>query len=116
MAIRHLARGALILFAILGPALPAWGAVQLELVLQGLSSPLYVAQPCDGSRRLFVVEQGGRIRVLQPGATTPTIFLDITSRVLSGGAPGMAALSAPAPTSPGPRPAVRHALVIASSV
>jgi hypothetical protein len=42
---------------------------------------------------LFVVEQGGRIKVLQPGAATPTLFLDITARVLSGGERGLLGLA-----------------------
>jgi hypothetical protein len=42
---------------------------------------------------LFVVEQGGRIKVLQPGAATPTLFLDITARVLSGGEQGLLGLA-----------------------
>ena len=56
----------------------------LEPVLSGLTSPLYVTNAHDGSGRLFILEQEGRIKVLQPGATTPTLFLDLTSRVLVG--------------------------------
>jgi len=44
----------------------------------------------DGSDRLFILEQEGRIKVLQPGVTTPTLFLDLTSRVLAGGELGLA--------------------------
>jgi glucose/arabinose dehydrogenase len=58
-------------------------AVPLVPLLSGLKDPLYVTSAHDGSNRLFVVEQDGRIKVLQPGATTPTIFLDITARVIS---------------------------------
>src|SRR5262249_32836193 len=42
-------------------------AVQLTTVVSGLSSPLFVANAHDGSQRLFIVEQPGRIQVLQPG-------------------------------------------------
>ena len=43
----------------------------------------------DGTNRLFILEQGGRILVLQPGATAPSVFLDITAKVLSGGERGL---------------------------
>ena len=39
----------------------------------------------DRTNRLFILEQGGVIKILQPGATTPTVFLNITTKVLSGG-------------------------------
>src|SRR4051812_15381223 len=61
----------------------------LEPVLSGLASPLYVTNAHDGSDRLFILEQEGRIKVLQPGATTPSLFLELTSRVLAGGERGL---------------------------
>jgi glucose/arabinose dehydrogenase len=60
---------------------PAGSSVQLQSVLSGLSGPVFVTNAGDGTNRLFVVEQGGTIRVSQPGATTHTLFLDITARV-----------------------------------
>jgi glucose/arabinose dehydrogenase len=57
--------------------------IQLEQVVGGLSSPIYVTNAKDTSNRLFIVEKPGRIKVLQPGATSPTVFLDIVSRVRS---------------------------------
>ena len=68
-------------------------AIQLQPVVTGLSNPLYVTHARDGSNRLFIVEQAGRILVLQPGSTTPTIFLDITVNVLSGGERGLLGLT-----------------------
>src|SRR6185503_2711717 len=41
----------------------------------------------------FVVEQGGRIKLLTPGSTTPSIFLDISQRVLAGGERGLLGLA-----------------------
>ncbi len=70
----------LVLMATFSPAL---AAIQLQPVLTGLSSPLYVTSARDGTNRLFIVEQPGRIKVLQPGATVTTVFLDITGKVLS---------------------------------
>jgi glucose/arabinose dehydrogenase len=66
---------------------------QLVPLLAGLQSPVYLTNAHDGSNRLFIIEQAGRIKVLQPGATTPTLFLDITSRVLSGGEQGLLGLA-----------------------
>ena len=71
----------------------AAASITLVPVLSGLSAPLLATNARDGSHRLFVVEQGGVIKVLQPGATTPTEFLDITSRVLSGGERGLLGLT-----------------------
>jgi glucose/arabinose dehydrogenase len=65
----------------------------LQPVLSNLSSPVLVTNARDGSNRLFVVEQPGRIRSLQPGATTPTVFLDITAKVLAGGERGLLGLA-----------------------
>ena len=72
---------------------PAQGAIRLDPVLQGLSSPVYITNAHDDSNRLFIVEQGGRIKVLAPGASTPTVFLDITSKVLSGDERGLLGLA-----------------------
>jgi hypothetical protein len=80
------------LLAVSGAA-DAAAAVRLEPVLVGFSNPLYLTHARDGSNRLFVVEQAGRILVLRPGAATATVFLDITARVLSGGERGLLGLA-----------------------
>ena len=67
--------------------------IALQRVLAGLSSPLLVANAHDGSNRLFIVEQTGQIKVLQPGQTSPTVFLDVTSRIVSGGEQGLLGLA-----------------------
>jgi hypothetical protein len=66
--------------------------IQLSPVATGLSSPVFVGDADDGSGRLFIVEQGGIIKVLLPGGA-PTVFLDIQSRVLSGGERGLLGLA-----------------------
>ncbi len=68
--------------------------IQLQPVLtSGLSSPVFVTSARDGSNRLFIVQQGGIIKVLQPGSATPTDFLNITTRVASGGERGLLGLA-----------------------
>jgi len=69
------------------------GPPRLQQVLSGLDSPVYVTNAGDSSRRLFVVEQTGRIKVLQPGAQAATVFLDLSSRVMSGGEQGLLGLA-----------------------
>jgi hypothetical protein len=67
------------------PSAPApSGAVpQLTLatVASGLSSPVDLQQPRDGSGRLFAVEKAGTIRIIQNGAVQNSPFLDITQKV-----------------------------------
>jgi len=66
---------------------------ELQSVITGLTSPLYVTHAHDGTNRLFILEQAGRIRVVQPGASTSTVFLDIVNQVLSGGERGLLGLA-----------------------
>ena len=54
----------------------------------GLSNPVFLTQPLNDGR-IFVVEQPGRIRVVRDGVLQSTPFLDLTSRVLSGGERGL---------------------------
>jgi hypothetical protein len=80
--------------AILCLTVPLLAAIQLvPVVSSGLSSPLFVGHAGDGSNRLFIVERAGIIKVLQPGASTPTVFLDIRSRIVSGGEQGLLGLA-----------------------
>jgi len=78
---------------VLSASIPLVAAIQLATVVSGLSSPLFVTHAGDGSNRLFIVERGGVIKVLQPGNSTPSVFLDITSRVVSGGEQGLLGLA-----------------------
>src|SRR5687767_3745945 len=69
-------------------------ALELQPFLSGLSSPVYVTSAKDGTRRIFVVERGGRIKVVQPDSTSPAVFLDIASRLTtSGGEQGLLGLA-----------------------
>ncbi len=55
--------------------------VTIELVVNGLERPVAVRAAGDGSGRLFIVEQPGRIRIVDRGILLSTPFLDITNRV-----------------------------------
>ena len=69
---------------------PPLGDVTLQpvVVASGLSAPTYLTSPA-GDARLFVIEQPGRIRIIQNGSLLLTSFLDISSKVLSGGERGL---------------------------
>lgn len=45
----------------------------------GLSSPVYIAMDPTDSARMFVVEQGGRIKVLVNGVVQATPFIDVSA-------------------------------------
>lgn len=64
-------------------------ALALDSIVTGLSQPVFVTHAGDGSNRLFIVEQAGRIRIFQNGSLVGTPFLDIQSRVTSGGERGL---------------------------
>ncbi len=72
-------------------------AGQPTLVLQrltaGLRSPVDVQSPPGDRTRLFVVEQGGRIRSLRDGTLREQPFLDVSGRISSGGERGLLGLA-----------------------
>ncbi|MDX6650295.1 MAG: hypothetical protein QOJ97_2246 [Solirubrobacteraceae bacterium] len=71
-------------------AAPAVAGTGLGLKRVGtFDQPVYVTAPRDDSRRLFVVQQGGLIRVVRDGRTLPTPFLDLQDRVSTGGEQGL---------------------------
>ena len=63
-------------------------------VASGLVAPLAIANANDGSGRLFIAEQDGRIRIVRrDGAVVAAPFLDIASEVSSGGERGLLGLA-----------------------
>lgn len=78
-------------------AAPALAQVRVEPAFPSLTfaSPIGLENAGDGSDRLFVVEQAGRIRVFEndPSATAAPVFLNITDRVRSGGEMGLLGLA-----------------------
>jgi glucose/arabinose dehydrogenase len=67
--------------------------LDVKVALDGFDSPLDVTNAGDGSGRLFVVEQAGRIRVVKAGTLVEKPFLDISERISSGGERGLLGLA-----------------------
>ncbi|MGE0480566.1 MAG: sorbosone dehydrogenase family protein [Phycisphaerae bacterium] len=62
---------------------PDADAVGLQLVASGFTSPIALADPSDGSRRLFVADQIGVIHVVAPdGSIAATPLLDLRDRLV----------------------------------
>ncbi len=68
------------------PPLPDIG---VQEIASGLRNPVHIAHAGDGSRRLFIVEQAGIIRIYKDGKLLPEPFLNIKERVRSGGEMGL---------------------------
>ncbi|MCP2501109.1 MAG: PQQ-dependent sugar dehydrogenase [Deltaproteobacteria bacterium] len=73
--------------------------ISLAVVAGGFASPVHVTHAGDGSGRIFVVEQAGRIRILDNGAVLPVPFLDLASlippRLVAGGEQGLLSVAFP---------------------
>ncbi len=63
------------------------------IATKGLEKPVFITHAGDGSGRLFVLEQPGRIRVVEQGVLLIKPLLDITDLVLSGGERGLLGLA-----------------------
>jgi glucose/arabinose dehydrogenase len=71
----------------------AQAAIDLELVVDGLERPVFVGHAGDGSGRLFVLEQTGRIRIVAGGALLERPFLNLAGRIRAGGERGLLGLA-----------------------
>ncbi len=54
--------------------------IKLEPLVTGINTPLAMVQPA-GDARMFIIEQNGRIKILENGKLRPTPFLDIRSKI-----------------------------------
>jgi glucose/arabinose dehydrogenase len=73
------------------PPLPAANDLTLQLVTPNLTSPLFMTAAPGDTSRLFIVEQGGTIRIfdVNGGSLLPTPFLNIAGVITSGGEEGL---------------------------
>jgi glucose/arabinose dehydrogenase len=69
-------------------------ALALEPVVDGLDTPTGIVAPGDGSGQLHVLEQPGRIRVIERnGSLRAEPFVDLRSRILTGFERGLLGLA-----------------------
>jgi glucose/arabinose dehydrogenase len=73
--------------------LPDPSGYSWQEVVSGLKQPEGLVNAGDGSDRLFILEQGGLIRILKDGALLPTPFLDLTNKVICCGERGLLGLA-----------------------
>lgn len=64
---------------------PATQTFVLDEIATGLTKPLFVTHAGDGSRRLFILEQPGTIRIIADGVLLEQPFLDIREQVTDAG-------------------------------
>ncbi len=100
-ALTRLVAAAVLVSLLVGPAAaPASAAavpsrihLGLARIATGLSKPLLVTNAGDGSGRLFIVEQTGRIRIIKGGKLLDTSFLDLSASVSGGNEQGLLGLA-----------------------
>jgi glucose/arabinose dehydrogenase len=73
---------------------PAEGAVRLQKI-GSFDSPVHVTSPPADASRLFVVEQGGTVRVVKGGKTLSTPFLDVSDKITTGSEQGLLSIAFP---------------------
>jgi len=74
------------------PPPPVSGGLTLATVASGLDTPVFLTAP-SGDDRLFVVEKGGTIRIIDGGTVRAAPFLDLTALVSNGGEQGLLGLA-----------------------
>jgi glucose/arabinose dehydrogenase len=66
--------------SVYGQSLPAI-RIRLEEIATDLTSPVGMATPPDGTNRLFVIEQSGKIRIIRNGTVLPVPFLNVAPKL-----------------------------------
>jgi glucose/arabinose dehydrogenase len=73
-------------------AAPTPSTIRLVKVTD-VPSPVLAIGARDGTNRLFIVSQGGRIRIVKNGSLLATPFLNLSSKVSKGGEQGLLGLA-----------------------
>ena len=73
----------------------AFAQIGSQFVAGGFSSPVAVVSDPTEAGRYFVVEQGGRIRVVRNGVVQAVDFLDLTPLVVAEGEQGLLGMALP---------------------
>lgn len=72
-----------------------WPTLTLTTYIMGFTDPVEITSARDGSNRLFIVEQGGKIFIVKNAASLPTPFLDVSAKVSCCGERGLLGLAFP---------------------
>jgi glucose/arabinose dehydrogenase len=78
---------------VVAAASPAHGQLRGQVVASGFAAPVAFVQVPGQPNVQLVVEQRGRIRVVQDGVVLPGSFLDLTGQMASGGEQGLLGLA-----------------------
>jgi hypothetical protein len=82
--------GLILLFVLISsPAAQEGNKIRLEAVISGLANPVAITHAGDGSGRLFITEQGGRILIYDGSGVLPAPFLDVSALLSTGGERGL---------------------------
>ena len=60
-----------------------WAEIKYEPVASNLDLPVFITNAGDGSKRLFVIEKRGKVKIIKSGKVLEKSFLDIRDRVRS---------------------------------
>lgn len=99
MAFRRVREAACLVLLLCALSIPARAVdLQLQQVATGFSLPLFITHAHDGSGRIFVLQQGGLIRIITSGGTVlPQPFLNIGATgldlIVAGGEQGSLGLA-----------------------
>ncbi len=85
----------LAIFTAHAAAAAVWPPIAIGPPILGFAAPVHITNAGDGSGRLFVVEQGGTIRLLKNGVLQSTPFLDVSSLVSCCGERGLLSVAFP---------------------
>ena len=84
-----------VLFGVILSSPHATAQVRSTVYASGFVQPLAIVQDPTNPTAQFVLEQGGRIRVIQNGSVLTADFLDLSSSVRAGGEQGLLGLAFP---------------------
>lgn len=74
---------------------PNWPVIAFTPVLSGVGETVDIQNAADGSGRLFLVRQSGKIQILKNGALLPAPLLDVGDRIQPYGEQGLLGLAFP---------------------
>jgi glucose/arabinose dehydrogenase len=87
---------AAVCFTVLLPASSVFAQLRAAPYVSGLTLPVaFVQDPADSTIQ-YVVQQGGRIRIIRNGVLLTAPFLDVASSITSGGERGLLGMALPA--------------------